>query len=95
MRVTKEVNDLVWALRDMVLQHIELRPGGTYQSEFIRANRAAMEILCEYGHMEKVSADECGGRWFEARLIPKERTANAFGKNRAKGVRLFGVRIIW
>lgn len=81
MKITANENRLLWALRDMVGQHVDRNGHDLIDSGFIRCNRSAMEILVEYGHMELVSADDSGGRWYQARMIPMERTPNAFGRD--------------
>jgi hypothetical protein len=82
MKVTANENRLLWALRDMVEQHLDKHAGNNLlDSGFIRSNRTAMEILVEYGHMELVSADDHGGRWYQAAMVPIERTPNSFGKD--------------
>lgn len=78
--IMPEVNRLLWALRDVVAQHIHCKDD-LFDSEFIRANRTALEILVEYGHMVLVGEDTGGGRWYQARLVPADETPNAFGKN--------------
>jgi hypothetical protein len=80
MKITSSENRLLWALRGMVGQHIGKRDG-KFDSGFIRCNRTAMEILVEYGHMELITEDVHGGRWYQARLVPAEQTPNAFGKD--------------
>jgi hypothetical protein len=83
MKVTATENRLLWALRDLVLQHCDTRKDDTdvYNSGFIRCNRTAMEILVEYGHLTLLSEDECGGRWYEARMVAVNETPNAFGRD--------------
>ena len=83
MKITANENRLLWALRDMVGQHLGTRKDDdqVLNSGFIRANRTAMEILVEYGHMTMLSEDESGGRWYEARMFPREQTPNAFGRD--------------
>jgi hypothetical protein len=83
MKITANENRLLWALRDLVGQSCDTRKDdeNVYNSGFIRANRTAMEILVEYGHMTLLSEDEGGGRWYEARMVPVEQTPNAFGRD--------------
>jgi hypothetical protein len=92
MLVTSNENRLLWALRDMVAQHCScVDPQGlrnkvldtelVFDSGYIRCNRTAMEILVEHGHMELVSADDGGGRWYRAKMISPGNTPNAFGRD--------------
>lgn len=83
MKVTDKENHLVWLLRDFMDQNLKEDPPGSdlFNSGFIRINRQVLECLCEYGHMEKIEADEFGGRWFRARLLKPEQTPNAFGRD--------------
>ena len=83
MKITANENRLLWALRYMVGQHLGTRKNDdqVFNSGFIRANRTAMEILVEYGHMTMLSEDESSGRWYEARMVPGEQTPNAFGRD--------------
>ncbi len=80
MNITSNENRLLWVLRGLVEQHLENK-NDIFNSEYIRINRDAMEILVEYGHMELMSADDHGGRWYQARMIPREQTPNAFGRD--------------
>jgi len=81
MKVTAAENRMLWALRGMVGQHCDTHSNDSqvFDSGFIRANRDAMEILVEYGHMELVSDN--GGRWYEARMVEDGKTPNAFGQD--------------
>ena len=82
-KVTAAENRMLWALREMVGQHCDTRSDDdrVFNSGFIRANREAMEILVEYGHMKLLSEDEHGGRWYEARMVEDGKTPNAFGQD--------------
>lgn len=80
--VTSTENRLLWALRGMVAQNCDHKEDPNldlFNSGYIRAHRTAMEILVEYGHMEKVSEDTEGGRWYEALMVAEGKTPNAFG----------------
>ena len=70
MKITSNENRILWTLRDLAVQHINTNDQGLMDSGYIRANRTAMEILVEYGHMELVSEDTTGGRWYQAKLVP-------------------------
>jgi hypothetical protein len=82
-KITSAENCILWALRDLVEQHFDTRNDDTvvYNSGYIQCNREAMEILVEYGHMILLSEDKSGGRWYEARMVPREQTPNAFGRD--------------
>lgn len=83
MKVTATENRLLWALRGLAIQHLQPRSddADVLNSSFIRANRTAMELLVEFGHMILLSEDEHGGRWYEGRLVDEGETPNAFGQD--------------
>lgn len=86
MKVTNFENELLWALRDMVAQHIDLEDENTTIADwhgprfsgFISANSRAMRLLCDAGHMHQVH--DGGGRVFTAQFVPEGLTPNAHGK---------------
>jgi hypothetical protein len=78
MKITPLENELLWALRDMVLQHCSDNKTGRVESGFLSANAYAMRLLVEHGYMEDVR-DVPTTRWIDGVLIDAGRTPHAFG----------------
>lgn len=81
MKVTKFECELLWALRDMVIQNCDTRDAdrAVYFSAFIRPHADAMRLLCRAGFMKMLN--DAGGRVVTAMLIDDGLVANAFGKD--------------